>query len=165
MTMHLTTRTSVCLACSLVGVLLTMTEPALADPKLRNLECVAVQAAVMESGLSFGITTETLREALLTGIKANLPRLKVDSSCSNRIVFKVFMQNIAAGTFDGFAGHVAFEVRRKATFIDSSEPIDARAFDLESYIHGTRDKAKASVLDQLNSHLAQFATEYAAANP
>ena len=165
MTMHLTTRTSLCQAWGLVGVLLTMTEPALADPKLRKLECVAVQAAVMESGLSFGITTDSLREALLSGIKAKLPRLKVDPSCSNRIVFKVFMQNIAAGTFDGFAGHVAFEVRRKATFIDSSEPIDARAFDLESYIHGTRDKAKTSVLDQLNSHLAQFATDYAAANP
>lgn len=165
MTMRLTKRMSVCLACGLVGVLLATAEPASADPKLRKLECVAVQAAVMESGSSLGITTETLREALLTGIKAKLPRLKVDPSCSNRIFFKVFMQNIAIGTFDGFAGHVAFEVRRKATFTDTSEPIDARAFDLESYVHGTRDKAKTSVLDQLNSHLTQFAADYAVANP
>ena len=165
MTMRLTKCTSVCLTCGLVGVLLMMTEPALSDPMLRKLECVAIQAAVMESGTSFGITTETLREALLAGIKAKLPRLKVYPSCSNRIYFKVFVQNIAAGDFDGFAGHVAFDVRRKATFTDTSEPIDARAFDLESYIHGTRDKAKTSVLDQLNSHLAQFAADYTAANP
>src|SRR6184192_3571042 len=165
MTMRLINCTSMCLTCGLVGILLMMAEPTLADPRLRKLDCVAVQAAIMESGASFGITTETLREALLAGVKEKLPRLKVDPSCSNRIHFKVFMQNIAAGNFDGFAGHVAFDVRRKATFTDTSEPIDARAFDLESYIHGTRDKAKTSVLDQLNSHLAQFAADYAAANP
>ncbi len=163
--MRLIKRTSLCLVYGLVGVLMMMTEPALADPMLRKLGCVTIQAAVMESGASFGITTETLREALLTGIKTKLPRLKIDPSCSNRIYFKVFMQNIAVGNFDGFAGHVSFDVRRKATFTDTSEPIDARAFDLESYIHGTRDKAKPSVLDQLNSHLAQFAADYTAANP
>lgn len=165
MSMRLTKRTSLCLACGLVGVLLMMAKPVLADPKLRKLECVTIQAAVMESGASFGITTETLREALLAGIKTKLPRLKVDPSCSNRMYFKVFMQNITAGNFDGFAGHVAFDVRRKAIFTDTSEPIDARAFDLESYIHGTREKAKASVLDQLNSHLMQFAADYASENP
>ncbi|HET8580529.1 MAG TPA: hypothetical protein VFL31_05985, partial [Nitrospiraceae bacterium] len=102
MTMRLIKRTSVCLACGLVGLVLMMVEPTLADPKLRKLECVAIQAAVMESGSSLGITTDSLHEALLAGVKAKLPRLKVDPSCSNRIFFKVFMQNIAIGTFDGF---------------------------------------------------------------
>ena len=157
--------TTWCFTWLMTSLLLVMPQTVMGDPMLRKLECVTIQAAVMESGASFGITTETLRAALLAGIKAKLPRLKVDPSCSNRIYFKVFMQNIAAGNFDGFAGHVAFDVRRKATFTDTSEPIDARAFDLESYIHGTRDKAKTSVLDQLNSHLAQFAADYAAANP
>src|SRR5881296_4647812 len=100
--MHLTKRTSVCLTYGLVVVLMMMTEPALPDPMLRKLECVTIQAAVMESGASFGITTETLRAALLAGIKAKLPRLKVAPSCSNRIYVKVFMQNIAAGNFHGF---------------------------------------------------------------
>lgn len=136
-----------------------------ADPQLRKLECVNVQAAVLESGASLGITREVLREALLAGIHSKLPRLKVDPTCPNRIFFKVFVQNLSQGMIDGFYGHIAFEVRRKAAFVDTSLPLDARAWDGESYVHGTRDKAKASVLDLLNNYLAQFAADYQAANP
>jgi len=142
-------------------LLLLVTGVARADPNLAKLECVNVQAAVLEAGGSLGITTEVVREALLAGIKTHVPRLKVEPNCSNRIFFKVFVQNL----FEGFYGHVAFEVRRKAAFVDTSLPLEARAWTLESYVHGTKDHARISVLDQLNSHLAQFAADYKAANP
>ena len=158
------TRTGV-LIVAVAGVLLTLGGPAFAEPKLRKLECVSVQAAVLESGASLGITTEVLREAILSGIKGRLPQLKIEPSCADRIFFKVFVQELSSETFQGFYGHVAFEVRRKAKFNDTGEPIDGRAWDLESYIHGTRDRAKSSVLEQLNSHLTQFAADYKAANP
>ncbi|MGH7235179.1 MAG: hypothetical protein ACREIO_02250 [Nitrospiraceae bacterium] len=148
-----------------VGSVLVLPAAARADPQLRKLECVNVQAAVLESGTSLGITREVLREALLAGLHTKLPRLKLDPTCSNRVFFKVFVQNLSQGMIDGFYGHIAFEVRRKATFVDTSLPLDARAWDGESYVHGTRDKAKASVLDLLNNYLAQFAADYQAANP
>lgn len=147
-----------------VCLLLAFSSTAWADPKLRKLDCVNLQAAVLESGPSLGVTTEVLREALLSGLRATLPQLTIDPSCPNRIFFKVFVQNLSAGMIDGFYGHVAFEVRRRAVFSDTAEPLDARAWDGESYVHGTRDKAKASVLDQLNNHLTQFAADYRAAN-
>lgn len=147
-----------------VCLLLVFSTMGWADPKLRKLNCVNLQGAVLESGPSLGVTTDVLREALLSGLRAKLPRLTIDPSCANRIFFKVFIQNVSAGMLDGFYGHVAFEVRRNAVFSDTAEPIDARAWDGESYVHGTRDKAKASVLDQLNNHLTQFAADYQAAN-
>jgi len=150
---------------AVAGVLLTLAGPAFAEPKLRKLQCVSIQAAVLESGASLGITTEVLREAILSGVNAKIPQLKIEHSCPDRIFFKVFVQELSSETFKGFYGHVAFEVRRKAKFHDTGEPIDGRAWDLESYIHGTRDRAKSSVLDQLNSHLTQFAADYKAANP
>ncbi|MBI4400142.1 MAG: hypothetical protein HY581_00740 [Nitrospirae bacterium] len=153
------------LAFGIVSLLFILPRAVWADPQLHKLECVNIQAAVLESGASLGVTTEVLREALLTGVKTKLPRLRVDPSCPNRIFFKVFLQNLSGGMIDGFYGHVAFEVRRKAAFVHSSQSFDARAWDLESYVHGTREKAKASVLDQLNSHLTQFAADYQAANP
>lgn len=156
---------SVWLAWGVGSLLLVLPNDAWADPQLRELECVNVQAAVLESGASLGVTREVLREALLAGIKAKLPRLKIDPSCPNRIFFKVFIQNLSQGLIDAFYGHVAFEVRRKATFVDTSLSLDARAWDGESYVHGTRDKAKTSVLDLLNNYLAQFEADYKAVNP
>ena len=156
---------SVWLAWGVGSLLLVLPNEAWADPQLRKLECVNVQAAVLESGASLGVTREVLREALLAGIKAKLPRLEVDPSCPNRIFFKVFIQNLSQGLIDAFYGHVAFEVRRKATFVDTSLSLDAQAWDGESYVHGTRDKAKTSVLDLLNNYLAQFEADYKAANP
>jgi len=126
---------------------------------------VSIHTAVLESGASLGITTELLREAILSGVKAKVPQLKVEPTCTDRIFFKVFVQELSSETFQGFYGHVALEVRRQAKFKDTGELIDGRAWDLESYIHGTRDRAKSSVLDQLNSHLTQFAADYKAANP
>jgi hypothetical protein len=148
-----------------VASFLVLPAAARADPQLRKLDCVNVQAAVLESGTSLGITRDVLREALLAGIHTKLPRLKLEPTCPNRIFFKVFVQNLSQGMIDGFYGHIAFEVRRKATFVDTSLPLDARAWDGESYVHGTRDKAKASVLDLLNNYLTQFAADYQAANP
>ena len=150
---------------AVAGVLLTLAVPAFAEPKLRKLDCVSIQTAVLESGASLGITTELLREAILSGVKAKVPQLKVEPTCTDRIFFKVFVQELSSETFQGFYGHVALEVRRQAKFKDTGELIDGRAWDLESYIHGTRDRAKSSVLDQLNSHLTQFAADYKAANP
>lgn len=150
-----------CVSVSLIGALFLFPQSLAADPNLAKLECANVQAAVLEAGGSLGITTEVVREALLAGIKAHVPRLKVEPNCSNRIFFKVFVQNL----FEGFYGHVAFEVRRKAAFSDTSLPLEARAWTLESYVHGTKDQARISVLEQLNSHLAQFAADYKAANP
>jgi hypothetical protein len=144
-----------------VSFLVFVPKAAWADPNLAKLECVNVQAAVLEAGGSLGITTDVVREALLAGIKTHVPRLKVEPNCSNRIFFKLFVQNL----FEGFYGHVAFEVRRKAAFADTALPVEARAWTLESYVHGTKDQARISVLEQLNSHLAQFAADYKAANP
>src|SRR2546421_8870838 len=70
--MRLPRRPSGYLACGLIlgvaGSFLVSPAAARADPQLRKLECVNVQAAVLESGTSLGITREVLREALLAGI-------------------------------------------------------------------------------------------------
>jgi len=70
-----------CLAWGLIlgvaGSVLVLPAAARADPQLHKLECVNVQAAVLESGASLGITREVLREALLAGIRTKLPRLKL----------------------------------------------------------------------------------------
>ncbi len=139
--------------------------PVFADSPLRGLSCVSLQAAVLESGAPLGVTTEVLREALLRGLREKLPVLKVDPSCPNRIFFKVFLQNLSTDRVDAYYGHVALEVRRTATFRDTAQSVEARAWDGESYVHGTTDQAKISVLDLLANHLAQFATEFTSANP
>ncbi len=116
---------------------------------------------MLEAGGSLGVTTEVVRATLLTGLKAQAPTLKVDPQCPNRLFIKIFVQNL----FEGFYGHVAFDVRRKAAFADTALPVEARAWTLESYVHGTKDQARTSILEQLQSHLAQFAADYKAANP
>ena len=135
-----------------------------ADPFLGQLNCVSLQAAYLEVGESFGVTVDNLREAVRVGLATHAPGLKIDPACPDRVYYKVFLQDISTDTFKGFFGHVALEVSRKAIFRDTALLTTARAWDLESYLYGTRDKAKTSVLDQLDSHLKQFAAEYESAN-
>lgn len=149
--------------CATVG-LLVCPPVVSADPFLGQLKCVSLQAAYLEVGESFGITIEELREAIRAGLKAHVPDLKIDPGCPDRVSYKVFLQNVTTDTFKGFFGHVALEVSRKAIFRDTALLTTARAWDLESYVYGTRDKAKTSVYDQLDSHLKQFAAEYESAN-
>jgi hypothetical protein len=146
---------------SLAGAMSLSPCGAWADPNLARLACVNVQAAVLEAGGSLGVTTEVVRDTLLTGLKAQMPTLKVDPQCPNRLFVKIFVQNL----FEGFYGHVAFDVRRKAAFADTALPVEARAWTLESYVHGTKDQARTSILEQLHSHLVQFAADYKAVNP
>ena len=134
------------------------------DPFLGQLDCVSLQAAYLEVGDTFGITIEALHDAIRAGLNNHLPGLKVDPSCPDRVAYKVFLQNVSTDTFKGFFGHVALEVSRKAIFRDTALLTSARAWDLESYVYGTRDKAKTGVLEQLDSHLKQLAAEYNDAN-
>jgi len=135
-----------------------------ADPFLGQLNCVSLQAAYLEVGETFGITIEDLREGIRAGLTQHVPALKIDPGCPDHVSYKVFLQNVTTETFKGFFGHVALEVSRKAIFRDTALLTWARAWDLESYVYGTRDKAKTSVFEQLDSHLKQFAAEYDAAN-
>lgn len=144
-------------AWALPALLWLIPQPAAADPFLGRLDCVSIQASIWEVGDSFGITTDVLREAIQTGLQTHAPRLKVQPDCPDRIECKVFLQNASTDTFKGFFGHVAVEVTRKAIFQDTALLTAGRAWDLQSYVYGTRDKAKTSVLDQINRHLAQFA--------
>ncbi len=148
----------------IVSLLCVFSQVAGADPFLGQLDCVSIQVSFLEVGESFGITIDGLREAIRAGLTTHVPRLKIEPSCPDRISYKVFLQNISTDTFNGFFGHVALEVTRKAIFRDTALLTTTRAWDLESYVYGTRDKAKTSVLDQLNSHLDQFAADYHAAN-
>jgi len=134
------------------------------DPFLGQLSCVSLQAAYLEVGDPFGITIEALHDAIRAGLNTHLPGLKIDPSCPDRVAYKVFLQNVSTDTFKGFFGHVALEVSRKAIFRDTALLTSARAWDLESYVYGTRDKAKTGVLEQLDSHLRQLAAEYKDAN-
>jgi hypothetical protein len=151
-------------AWALPALLWLIPHPAAADPFLGRLDCVSVHASVWEVGDSFGITTDVLREAIQAGLKTHAPRLKVQADCPDRIECKVFLQNASTDTFKGFFGHVAVEVTRKAIFQDTALLTAGRAWDLQSYVYGTRDKAKTSVLDQIDRHLAQFAADYLLAN-
>lgn len=135
-----------------------------ADPFLGQLGCVSLQVNVLESGESFGITTDVLRDALRMGLQTLVPDLKLDPSCPDRISFKVFTQSLSAGPFHGFYGHVALEVKRKAIFRDTALLAVIQAWDMESYIDGQHDQARTGVLDHLNRHLVQFAEDYRAAN-
>ncbi len=135
-----------------------------ADPFLARLDCVSIQASVLEVGGSFGVTIEVLRDALREGLNTHVRHLKIEPSCPDRIFYKVFLERFSAGPVDGFFGHVALTVTRKAIFRDTALLSTARAWDEESYLQGTKDKAKTSVLDQLNRHLTQFASDYRAAN-
>jgi hypothetical protein len=158
------TRASLRIALPVMAVLLVFPCYASGDPFLGQLTCVSLRAAYLEVGESFGITIENLRQALRTGVSTHLPGLKIDSSCPDGISYKVFLQNAANEPFKGFFGHVALEVTRKAIFRDTALLTTARAWDLESYVYGTRDKALASVLEQLDSHLKQLAADYDAAH-
>ncbi len=151
-------------AWTLPTLLWLIPQPAAADPFLGRLDCVSIQASIWEVGGSFGLTTDVLREAIHAGLKTHAPRLKVEPGCPDRIECKVFLQDASTDTFKGFFGHVAVEVTRKAVFQDTALLTAGRAWDLQSYVFGTRDKAKTSVLDQLNRHLAQFAADYLLAN-
>ena len=135
-----------------------------ADPFLGQLRCVAIQASYLDVGEPFGITSEDLGEAVRIGLTIHVPTLKIDAGCPDRISYKVFLQSFSTGSVDGFFGHVALDVTRKAIFHDTALLTATRAWDLESYLSGTRDKAKSSVLDQLTSLLKQFAADYSAAN-
>lgn len=147
-----------------IGILWCDPPIAEGDPFLGQLNCVSLHAAYLEVGDPFGITIEALHEAIRAGLNSHLPALTIDPSCPDRVSYKVFLQNVSTDTFKGFFGHVALDVSRKAIFRDTTLLTSARAWDLESYVYGTRDKAKASVLEQLDSHLKQLAAEYNAAN-
>lgn len=157
------------LACLMAGFFVlfvpTLAPSVFANQQLRGLTCVSLQAAVLESGPPFGVTTRVLRDALLEGLRGKLPQLAIDSSCPNRIFFKVFLQNLSTDKVDAYYGHVALEVRRAARILDTSQAVEARVWDGESYVHGTTDQAKASILNLLANHLAQFAAEFTSANP
>ena len=151
--------------CAVLVCLMSMASSVVsADPFLGQLNCVSLQAAYLEVGEPFGITVDSLRDAMLAGLNSHVPALKIDPACPDRVYFKVFLQGISSDTFKGFFGHVALEVSRKAIFRDTALLTTARAWDLESYVYGTRDKAKTSVLDQLDSHLRQFAAEFEPGN-
>jgi hypothetical protein len=146
------------------GLLWALPFPAPADPFLGQLRCVSIQASYLDVGEPFGLTIRDLAEALRAGLATHTPGLKVDPGCADQITYKVFLQSFSAGTVGGFFGHVALQVTRKAIFRDTALLATTRAWDLESYLSGTRDKAKNSVLDQLDRHLKQFAADYQAAN-
>ncbi|MEW6542528.1 MAG: hypothetical protein AB1411_02840 [Nitrospirota bacterium] len=135
-----------------------------ADPFLGRLDCVSIEAYYLDVGESFGITTQELRNAIQSGLIAQAPDLKVEPGCPDRVAYKVYLQNIATDTFHGFFGHVALEVTRKAIFRDTALLTAVRAWNIESYLSGTRDKAKAGVFEQLTRHLTQLAADYRAAN-
>ncbi len=149
---------------ALAALICTLPQVAYADPFLGQLDCVSLQVNVLESGESFGITPEVLRDTLRTGLQTLVPNLKLDPGCPDRISFGVFIQSLSTNTFQGFYGHVVLEVKRKAIFRDTALLGSARVWNLESYIHGQRDQAKTGVLDHLNRHLAQLAEDYRAAN-
>ena len=149
---------------ALASLLSVFPQFANADPFLGQLTCASLQVDVLESGEAFGITTEVLRDALRTGLKTLAPTLRLDPGCPDRISFTVFIQSLSSGTFHGFYGHLALEVRRKAIFRDTALLASARAWDLDSYIDGPRAQAKIAVLEHLNRYLAQFAEDYRAAN-
>jgi hypothetical protein len=146
------------------GLLCTFPSPAPADPFLGQLRCVSIQASYLDVGEPFGLTIRDLAEALRAGLATHVPGLKIDAGCPDQISYKVYLQSFTVGTVGGFFGHVALQVTRKAIFRDTALLATTRAWDLESYLSGTRDKARSSVLDQLDGHLKQFAVDYRAAN-
>lgn len=148
----------------LVAVFLSLPCWAQADPFLARLDCVSLQVNVLESGESFGITPQVLRDALVAGLKNLAPTLKLDPGCPDVMAFKVFIQSIASGQVHDFFGHAALEVRRKAIFRETALLAPARAWNLESYLHGPQDHAKAAVLQHMTRLLAQFTEDYGAAN-
>ena len=149
-----------------VLVALICLQPGLAqaDPFLGRLDCVSLQVNVLESGESFGVTPDILRDALRADLKALIPNLKLDPGCPDRLIFSVFIQELSTDAFQGFYGHVGLEVKRKVVFRDTALLGSAQAWDLDSYIHGLRAQAKTGVLDHLKRHLAQFAEDYRVAN-
>lgn len=149
---------------ALAALLWVLPGMAQADPFLGRLECVSLQVNVLESGESFGVTPEILRDALRTDLKALAPTLKLDPACPDRLIFSVFIQDLSTDVFKGFYGHVGLEVKRKAVFRDTALLGSAQAWDLDSYIHGPREKARTGVLDHLKRHVAQFAEDYRVAN-
>jgi hypothetical protein len=147
-----------------VWCLLVLPGIASADPFLGRLDCVSLQVNVLESGESFGITPDVLRDALRTGLRSSVPSLKLEPGCPDQVAFKVFIQSVATSSGKEFFGHAALEVRRKAIFRDTALLGAARAWDLESYLHGPSEQAKPVVLKHLNRLLEQFAEDYRAAN-
>jgi hypothetical protein len=148
----------------LAGLLEILPASAQADPFLARLDCVSLQVNVLESGESFGVTSELLRDTARMGLKKQAPTLKLEPSCPDQVSFKVFIQSVTAGNTHQFFGHALLEVRRKAIFRDTALLSAARAWDLESYLYGPRDQAKPVVLQHLNRLLSQFAEDYRSAN-
>jgi hypothetical protein len=148
----------------LLGVLLVPQPSAHADPFLGRLECVSLQVNVLESGESFGVTSELLRDAARNGLKKLAPTLSLEASCPDQVSLKVFIQSVTTGNAQQFFGHALLEVRRKAVFRDTALLASTRAWDLESYLYGPRVHAKTIVLKHLNRLLGQFVEDYRAAN-
>jgi hypothetical protein len=148
----------------LVSVLFVLPPTVHADPFLGRLECVSLQVNVLESGESFGVTSELLRDAARNGLKKLAPTLSLEVSCPDQVSLKVFIQSVTTGNVQQFFGHALLEVRRKAVFRDTALLASTRAWDLESYLYGPRAHAKTIVLKHLNRLLGQFAEDYRAAN-
>ena len=148
----------------LVGILWSLPHTVQADPFLGRLDCVSLQVNVLESGESFGVTSQLLRDAARSELKKLAPTLSLEPSCPDQVSLKVFIQSVTSGTAQQFFGHALLEVRRKAIFRDTALLASTRAWDLESYLYGPRAQAKTVVLKHLNRLLAQFAEDYGAAN-
>lgn len=88
---------------TMVSLVLVLPQVLRADPFLGRLDCVSIQASVLEVGGSFGVTVEVLRDALRAGLSTHVPHLKIEPSCPDRIVYKVFLQHFSTGQFEGFS--------------------------------------------------------------
>src|SRR5919204_4067350 len=137
-------RRSICLLANVVLIAVLSAAPRLthADPFLGRLSCLSLQVNVLESGEAFGVTPQVLHDALVGGLKNLAPTLKLDQACPDVMAFKVYVQNLQTSTAQGFFGHAALEVRRKAIYRDTALLGVARAWDLESYLNGPHDQAK-----------------------
>lgn len=134
--------------------LLALTETGWADPHLRTLACVSVEAVARDSGQLLAIPEAQLRDPLLVRVKDQLPLLELEASCPNRLVLVVILESISTPQLRGFVRKVTLELSRVAIVLDTSQSVSAPVWRLEVFLHGPPDVARATVLERID-HLLE----------
>ncbi len=152
---------TVALSLTAVSLPILLAAPAWSEQSLSNLECIKIQVSLVETGEPLGTSKEEIRDALAVGVRAKLPRLLVDPTCTNALNSVIFIDIFPDNTrIDAFSAVNQLELLRKATVVETGRPGLAREWAKYKLLRGPKNIASSGILDDLDTLLTQFAADY-----
>ena len=128
-----------------------------ADSRIGHLVCVDLGAQITEPREALGVTESDLREALLVGVKARMPRLLVNNGCPDALRMLIVPGTPTPGVVYGAAD---LALLRRAFVAETGQPSRSEAWRMTFVFHGPPAEVKTQLLGILNDMLGRFAADY-----